>query len=90
MKTLVLIEPNGTERLWSGEILDLPLEIIESNMPFCSANDDEPGYAHVGDAAAIHAALLTDGNETVAGWDDGMEGDACWFEWQDYDPDMDD
>lgn len=91
-KKLVMVEPNEvSDALWIGEIGKLPLEVIEKNMPNEYFDEDEGGYQHIGDPVAIHAVLLVEGNDTVAGWDgDNIEGEACWFEWKDFDPDMDD
>lgn len=89
-KKLVIVEPNEVSEIWRGEVADLPMEVIKNNIPFDNSDDaDEPGYPHVGNAAAIHAALLGNGVDTVAGWDDDKDGDACWFEFRELDPDMD-
>lgn len=76
---LTMVTPTETEVIWQGEIAELPLTIVQDNMPYEDETGEE-GYEHVGNPVAIHAALIADGNETVAGWGDNE--DACWFEWR--------
>ena len=86
-KKLVMVEPSEvTDALWIGRIDKLPLEIVVKNMPSQDDNNEE-GWSSVGNPVEIHAALIADGSDTVAGFSDD---DACWFEWRDFDPDMDD
>jgi hypothetical protein len=85
-KALVLVKANEVNRLWTGDPRQLPLSIVEDNMPEGPDAAPDPHYEHVGDARTIHAALLAGGDSVSAGRDDdAFEGNVCYFEWRDPD-----